>query len=85
MSIGECLPNRFPDASEQPEYNSIDAALWFFEAAHAYLTYTQDEALVTRELYPKLKEIVDWHLAGTRISIQWKRMACCTQARREHN
>ena len=23
------LPNRFPDAGEQPEYNTVDATLWF--------------------------------------------------------
>ncbi len=63
------LPNRFPDAGEEPEYNSVDAALWFFETTHAYLRYTQDEAFVMCELYPKLKEIVDWHLAGTRFGI----------------
>ena len=27
------LPNRFPDAGETPEYNTVDATLWFFEAA----------------------------------------------------
>jgi glycogen debranching enzyme len=27
------LPNRFPDAGETPEYNTVDAALWFLEAA----------------------------------------------------
>ena len=63
------LPNRFPDGDEPIEYNSVDAALWFFEAAHAYLTYTRDEAFVMRELYPKLQEIVDWYVAGTRFSI----------------
>jgi len=26
------LPNRFPDAGEFPEYNTVDATLWFFEA-----------------------------------------------------
>ncbi|MHC5722069.1 MAG: amylo-alpha-1,6-glucosidase, partial [Nostoc sp.] len=26
------LPNRFPDAGEQPEYNTVDATLWYFEA-----------------------------------------------------
>src|SRR5262249_24763020 len=26
------LPNRFPDAGETPEYNTVDATLWFFEA-----------------------------------------------------
>src|SRR5579885_1174409 len=34
------LPNRFPDAGEAPEYNSVDAALWLFEAARAFAAYT---------------------------------------------
>jgi glycogen debranching enzyme len=31
------LPNRFPDHGEQPEYNAVDASLWFIIAAHEYL------------------------------------------------
>ena len=31
------LPNRFPDGGEPPEYNSVDAALWYVVAAHEYL------------------------------------------------
>ena len=31
------LPNRFPDLGEAPEYNSVDAALWFVVAVHDYL------------------------------------------------
>ena len=30
------LPNRFPDAGEMPEYNTVDATLWYFEAIRAY-------------------------------------------------
>src|SRR5438093_62622 len=36
------LPNRFPDAGETPEYNTVDATLWFFEAVRALLQYTSD-------------------------------------------
>ena len=36
------LPNRFPDAGEAPEYNTVDATLWFFEAVRALLRYTGD-------------------------------------------
>jgi predicted glycogen debranching enzyme len=36
------LPNRFPDAGETPEYNTVDATLWFFEAARAYLAYAMN-------------------------------------------
>jgi len=64
------LPNRFPDAGKEPEYNTVDAALWFFEAAGSYLAYTLDEEFVLRDLYPKLKEIIDWYLAGTRYGIR---------------
>ena len=31
------LPNRFPDRGEEPEYNSVDASLWFVVAVHEYL------------------------------------------------
>ncbi len=63
------LPNRFPDQGEAPEYNTADATLWFFEAIRAYLQYSGDESFVRERLYPKLKEIIDWHLRGTRYGI----------------
>ena len=28
------LPNTFPDAGVEPSFNSVDATLWFFAAAH---------------------------------------------------
>ncbi len=64
------LPNRFPDAGETPEYNTVDATLWFFEAARAYLAYTGDDEFVRSELYPVFAEIISWHLRGTRYGIK---------------
>ena len=64
------LPNRFPDAGETPEYNTVDATLWFFEAARAYLAYTDDAEFVRNELYPVLGEIISWHFRGTRYGIK---------------
>jgi predicted glycogen debranching enzyme len=64
------LPNRFPDAGETPEYNTVDATLWFFEAVRAFLAYTGDAAFVRDKLYPKLKEIIEWHMRGTRYGIR---------------
>jgi predicted glycogen debranching enzyme len=64
------LPNRFPDASETPEYNTVDATLWFFEAARAYLTYTGDLEFVRNELYPVFADIISWHVRGTRYGIK---------------
>jgi predicted glycogen debranching enzyme len=63
------LPNRFPDAGEPPEYNTVDATLWFFEAIRSYLQYTNDHEFVQTKLYPVLKDIVDWHVRGTRYQI----------------
>jgi len=62
------LPNRFPDAGEAPEYNTVDAALWFFEAARQYYTTTHDLALV-REIFPALKQIISEYTRGTRYNI----------------
>jgi predicted glycogen debranching enzyme len=62
------LPNRFPDGGEPPEYNTVDAALWFFHAVSTYLDASSDKALL-REIYPTLKDIIDWHHRGTRFSI----------------
>jgi predicted glycogen debranching enzyme len=64
------LPNRFPDAGETPEYNTVDAALWFFEAARAYLSYTGDLEFVRNELYPVFVDIISWHARGTRYGIK---------------
>lgn len=63
------LPNRFPDAGEEPEYNTVDATLWYFEAIRAYAEYSGDYELVRRELYEKLANIIEWHLLGTRYNI----------------
>ena len=63
------LPNRFPDAGEVPEYNTVDATLWFFEAIRAYAEQTEDYAFVKTVLYDKLADIIDWHLRGTRYGI----------------
>jgi predicted glycogen debranching enzyme len=64
------LPNRFPDAGERPEYNTVDAALWFFETARAYLAYTHDLECVRDELYPIFTDIISWHVRGTRYGIK---------------
>ena len=63
------LPNRFPDAGDVPEYNTVDATLWYFEAIRAYLEVTGDLAFVKEYLYPTLAEILAWHLRGTRFNI----------------
>ena len=63
------LPNRFPDAGEAPEYNTVDATLWFFEAVRSILEYTEDYEFVRTNLYPVLRDIIQWHVKGTRYHI----------------
>ncbi|MDX1413234.1 MAG: amylo-alpha-1,6-glucosidase [Candidatus Promineifilaceae bacterium] len=62
------LPNRFPDAGEEPEYNTVDATLWYFEAVHHYIAATSDNALLN-DIFPILADIIEWHLRGTRFNI----------------
>ncbi|MBP6469060.1 MAG: amylo-alpha-1,6-glucosidase [Chloroflexi bacterium] len=62
------IPNRFPDAGEHPEYNTVDATLWYIEAIRAYYQATNDQELL-RELFPVLEEIIRWHRRGTRYNI----------------
>jgi predicted glycogen debranching enzyme len=63
------LPNRFPDDAEQPEYNTVDAALWYIEAVRAYHAATADDALL-RDLFPVLEDIIAWYRNGTRYNIR---------------
>ena len=62
------LPNRFPDAGEAPEYNTVDATLWYFDAIREYHAQTGDDALL-KQLFPVLEDIVQWHRDGTRYGI----------------
>ncbi len=64
------LPNRFPEAGETPEYNSVDAALWMFHAVHEFLRYTGDYDFVRTELYGRLADAIGWHERGTRHGIR---------------
>jgi predicted glycogen debranching enzyme len=62
------LPNRFPEAGEQPEYNTADATLWYFVAVYEHSLSTGSIGLA-KELFPVLVEIIDAHRRGTRYRI----------------
>lgn len=66
---GGMLPNNFPDAGGAPQYNSIDAALWFFEAVRQFFVATKDGRTLL-QLFPILGEIIDAHVKGTRFNIR---------------
>ncbi len=63
------LPNRFPDQDTVPQYNSVDAALWFIQAVDAY-TRSSGDAALAGELYPVMSAIIAWHRQGTRYGIR---------------
>src|SRR5208283_2604577 len=62
------LPNVFPGAGDKPDYNTVDAALWFFEAWRAYIEVSGDRESLAK-VFPILAEIVEWHFRGTRYGI----------------
>lgn len=63
------LPNRFPDEGEVPEYNTVDAALWFYIAIYKYFIYTGDFNFIRKKLLTSLREIIEWYIKGTRYHI----------------
>jgi predicted glycogen debranching enzyme len=62
------IPNMFPEEDKEARYHTADATLWFFHAIDRYLATTRDWATL-RLLLPKLKDIVEHHLRGTRFGI----------------
>ena len=65
---GGMLPNVFPDAGSAPEYNTVDAALWYVEAIRACASVTRDPRFA-HDLFPVLRAIVDGYTQGTRYGI----------------
>ena len=62
------LPNNFPEAGGTPEYNTIDATLWYFDAIRQYFAATEDVATL-KQLFPVLAKIIEAHVSGTRYNI----------------
>jgi predicted glycogen debranching enzyme len=62
------IPNVFPDAGETPEYNTVDASLWFVVAGWQYWKASGDDA-GARQLLPALAEVVKNYRDGTRYDI----------------
>ncbi len=60
------LPNRFPDRGEAPEYNAVDASLWFVIAASEYLAAS---AADPGALVAAIEAVLCGYAAGTRFGI----------------
>ncbi|WP_144139333.1 amylo-alpha-1,6-glucosidase [Paraburkholderia sp. BCC1884] len=64
------LPNRFPDYGDTPEYNSVDASLWFIVAVHDYLATNHASAATRTRLQQAAEVILAGYTQGTRFNIQ---------------
>jgi predicted glycogen debranching enzyme len=62
------IPNLFPEGGREGLYHTADATLWFFHALSRYLHVTNDRATL-QLLLPKLVDIAEHHLRGTRFGI----------------
>ncbi|MBI2471172.1 MAG: amylo-alpha-1,6-glucosidase [Planctomycetes bacterium] len=63
------IPNRFHDYGETPEYNTVDASLWYIQAVYQYLRFAKDLNTIRKDLFGVLKEIVEHYKKGTRYNI----------------
>jgi predicted glycogen debranching enzyme len=65
------LPNRFTDAGEQPEFNSVDASLWFAVAVHDFLGAAKRVSAADRKtMQDAVEAILEGYSKGTRFGIR---------------
>ncbi len=59
------LPNRFPDHGETPEYNAVDASLWYVIAVHEYIAAADaGRSRLARDERTRLESAVQAILTG---------------------
>jgi len=68
------LPNRFLDTGTLPEYNAVDASLWFIVLAYEYLVAAEENGRTVpaesrRRLHDAVEAILQGYAAGTRFAI----------------
>ncbi|MEO0586596.1 MAG: amylo-alpha-1,6-glucosidase [Planctomycetota bacterium] len=59
------VPNRFDDYGRDPQYNTVDASLWYLKAAADYLEATDDRKSWNDWLAEACCRIVDGYVAGS--------------------
>jgi len=62
------IPNVFSEETGRPEYNTVDASLWFLQTIDAYLRFGSHE-FVRECLWPAALEICGRYQSGTRFDI----------------
>ncbi len=68
------LPNLFPDGNGRPEYNSVDASLWYVIAGSELLNHPEAAPFLSVDDHARLRAailaIVDGYAKGTRFGIR---------------
>jgi glycogen debranching enzyme len=64
------IPNRFDDYSDTAHFNSVDASLWFINAAFQYLHSAGNRETFSQQLLPTIRWIIDSYHNGTRFGIR---------------
>ena len=62
------MPNLFPEGTQKPWYNTVDAALLFILAVYEYEHKSGDSDFV-KKAYPVMKDIIHWYQQGTEFNI----------------
>ena len=63
------VPNDFPDRGIQPEYDSVDASLWFIMACHKYIEATNDVEFLRGIIWDTMESIIAAYRIGTKFNI----------------
>ena len=62
------VPNGYSELDNSPLYNSAESSLLLFEQVKKYIDYTEDYEFVKKEIYPKLKNIIENYSSGIKFS-----------------
>jgi predicted glycogen debranching enzyme len=69
------IPNMFPEGEKDGLYHTADATLWFFHAIYRYVQLSGDRTTL-KLILPKLVDIIDRHMQGTRFGICMDKSDC---------
>lgn len=63
------MPSELPEDGAGWKYEAADVSLWFVNAVGEFLRYRGDEAVVSRDLLPVVRQIIDHYTRGTALGI----------------
>lgn len=63
------IPNRFVEQGEKPDYNTVDASLWFAHAIYRTLEFEWNLEFA-ESMFTALQDLFEWHVRGTYFGIK---------------